>query len=117
MEALGNLEVWRRACRLSADVYRMLSTSREYAFRDQLSRSALSIASNIAEGYGRNSSRERVQFLHYAKASCSEAWTQLLIGIDADIVDAAIAGRLAGETQEIGKMIGGLIRYIEHESG
>jgi four helix bundle protein len=117
MEALRKLEAWRRACRLSADVFRLLSTNREFAFRDQLSRSALSIASNIAEGYGRSSPRERVQFLAYSRASCNEAWTQLLIGMDADIVDAAVAKRLADETQEIAKMIGGLIRYIENQSG
>ncbi|MDJ0739869.1 MAG: four helix bundle protein [Gammaproteobacteria bacterium] len=113
MEALRKLEVWRRACRLSANVYRLLATNREQAFRDQLSRSALSIASNIAEGYGRGSQRERVHFLRYARASCNEAWTQLHIGIDARIVDAECARPLADETLEIAKMIGGLIRYIE----
>jgi four helix bundle protein len=113
MEALRKLEVWRRACRLSAKVFRLLATSREFAFRDQLSRSALSIASNIAEGYGRDSRLERIQFLRYAKASCNEAWTQIYIGIDAEIVDARSASALADETLEISKMIGGLIRYIE----
>jgi len=51
MEALENLEVWRRACRLSVDIYQSLSECREYGFRDQITRSALSIPSNIAEGY------------------------------------------------------------------
>ena len=116
MEALQKLEVWRRACALSADVFRFLSCNREYAFRDQLSRSALSIASNIAEGYGRGSQRERIQFLRIARASCNEAWTQLTIGIDAEIIDVGKARHLAGETLEIARMIGGLIRYLEASS-
>lgn len=113
MDALQKLEVWRRACRLSANIYRLLATTRERSYRDQLGRSALSIASNIAEGYGRGSRKDRVHFLQYARASCNEAWTQLEIGIEANLVDAAAARPLADETREIAKMIGGLIRYIE----
>ena len=113
MDALRKLEVWRRSCRLSANVFRLLATNRERVFRDQLIRSTLSIASNIAEGYGRGSQRDRVHFLRYARASCNEAWTQLQIGIDAEIIDAETAKPLANEAVEIARMIGGLIRYFE----
>ncbi len=112
MEALQKLEVWRRACRMSADTYRLLGSCRERVLTDQLSRSALSVASNIAEGYGRESTRERIHFLRIAKASCSEAWTQYLIAIEAKLIDEDEARRLADEAVAISKMILGLIRHL-----
>jgi four helix bundle protein len=115
MDALQRLDVWRRSCRLSADVYRLLATNREYAFRAQLSRSALSVASNIAEGYGRGSTPERVQFLRIARGSCNEAWTQLQIGIEAGLIEPEVAAPLVSEAAEIARMIGGLIRYLESQ--
>lgn len=116
MEALQKLDVWRRACRLSADTYRLVNGCNEFAFRDQVSRSALSIASNIAEGYGRDSAKDRVRFLHIAKGSCSEAWTQYLIGIEAGLIEQHEGHRLATETIGISKMIYGLIRHLEQRS-
>jgi four helix bundle protein len=113
MDALQNLDVWRRACRFSVDVYRLLEFCRDRGYRDQLGRSALSVASNIAEGYGREATKERVQFLRVAKGSCTEAWTQLLIGVEARFLAKPEAMKLATEAKEIANMILGLIRHIE----
>ena len=62
MEALKDLEVWRRACRLTVDVFRALSNCRERGLKDQLTRASLSLPSNIAEGYERDSFKSRIQF-------------------------------------------------------
>ena len=110
MDALKDLEVWRRACRLSVDVYRLTASCREAGFRDQLGRSALSIASNIAEGFERQSDKERRQFIRIAKGSCGEAWTQLLIGIEAGFVDREKAAVAADEAKQIAAMLGALIK-------
>jgi four helix bundle protein len=113
MDALQDLEVWRRACRFSVGIFALLADCREYAFRDQLVRSSLSVPSNIAEGYERRSPKERAQFLKVAKGSSGEAWTQLLIGMEAGILDRELASPLTAEAKEISKMIGGLLRYLE----
>ncbi|MCP5406006.1 MAG: four helix bundle protein [Chromatiaceae bacterium] len=113
MDALQNLVVWRRACRFAVDVYRLLSDCRDYGFKDQLGRSALSIASNIAEGYERESARERAHFLKIARGSAAEAWTQLLIGMEAGFVNKADALEKAGEARQISKMLFALIRHME----
>ena len=113
MDALKDLEVWKRACRFSVQVFGLLRSCREYAFRDQLIRSSLSVPSNIAEGYERRAFRERAHFLKIAKGSCGEAWTQILIGIEAGILESSDARELADEARQISKMIGGLIRYLE----
>jgi four helix bundle protein len=116
MEALRRLEVWRRASVLAVDTYRLLAICRNRVFREQLSGSVLSIASNIAEGYGRQSRKERIQFLRVAKASGNEAWTQFLIGTEADLVPRLEGEKLAAETVEVVKMISGLIRYLDRRS-
>ena len=115
MDALKNLEVWRRACRFSADVYRLLENCTNFGYRDQLGRSALSVASNIAEGYGREATRERTYLLRIAKGSCAEAWTQLLIGIEAGFIAKNAGFPLTEEADQISRMIFGLIAHFEQD--
>ena len=80
MDGFEGLDVWKQSSRLCVELYRELKDSREWGFRDQITRSALSVPSNIAEGYERSSRREYVQFLRIAKGSCGEMRTQLYIG-------------------------------------
>ena len=115
MDALANLDVWKRACRLSVNLYKLLSSSKEYSFKDQITRSALSIASNIAEGYERETDKTRVQFLRIAKGSCGELYTQLLIGRAAGFIDANAAKEHEREAKEISRMLWGLIRHFEEK--
>ncbi|MDW2075401.1 four helix bundle protein [Vibrio sp. 1863] len=56
--AFEKLEVWKRGCRLSCQLYQGLDSCKNYGFKDQLTRSALSIASNIAEGKERDTANE-----------------------------------------------------------
>ena len=58
-----DLEVWKRSARLSADIYKQLKDLRDFSYRDQLTRSGLSIPSNIAEGFERESDKECINFL------------------------------------------------------
>ena len=66
------LDVWKRSARLSAEIYKALIEFKDNGFRDQITRSGLSIPSNVAEGYERNSNKERALFLNYAKGSAGE---------------------------------------------
>ena len=115
MDALRNLAVWQRACRFSVDIYELLIDCREYGFKDQLSRSALSIASNIAEGYDRENERDRIRLLRIAKSSAAEAWTQLLIGVGAGFINKPDGIEKADEVRQISKMLHALIRHLEAE--
>jgi four helix bundle protein len=113
VEALRNLEVWQRSCRLAVSTYRLSLQCRDSGFKDQLTRSALSVPSNIAEGYERESNRERVRFLKIAKGSCGEFWTQLLIGTEAGLVSRDQTQPLRLESEEIARMLRGLIKHFE----
>lgn len=76
------LEVWKRSARLSAEIYKTLAELKDYGFRDQITRASLSVPSNIAEGYERNSNKEMANFLNYAKGSAGELRTQIYIGME-----------------------------------
>ncbi len=66
--AFEKLEVWKRSCRLSCQLYQDLDSCKNYGFKGQLTGSALSIGSNIAEGEEREASNESARFLYIAKA-------------------------------------------------
>ena len=111
-DALNNLQVWQRSRQLAVDIYKILTSCKDRGFKDQITRAAISIPSNIAEGYERNSSKEFVKFLKIARGSCAELRTQLYIGEDIKIIDGKIARVLQQEALEISKMLQGLInRY------
>jgi four helix bundle protein len=108
-----NLEVWKRGCRLAVDVCVASSKTREFALKDQITRSAISIPSNIAEGAERSSDADFSRFLSYSKGSCGELRTQLMIhqAVSRELATEPFAGTpdMIEETREISKMLGALI--------
>ena len=115
MKVLENLEVWKRSCRLSVNLYKSLASCKDYGFKDQITRSALSIPSNIAEGYERDSVRSCVQFLKIAKGSCGELWTQLLIAREIQYIDDMLCRYMEDEVKVVSKMLYKLIQHFEKE--
>ncbi|OLU32497.1 four helix bundle protein [Pseudomonas sp. PA15(2017)] len=106
------LEVWQRARTLTVDVYKGFTECRDYGFRDQITRSALSIPSNIAEGMERGSDKEKCRFLWIAKGSCAELRTQILIGADIGYISQPVATPWLEESMRISRMLTGLITRI-----
>ena len=104
------LEVWKRAKRLCVDVYIKLKDLKDFGFKDQITRSSLSVPSNIAEGFERNSQRECINFLSYSKGSCAELRTQIHIGIEIGYIDYAAGNAWLKEAKEISNMLVGLIK-------
>lgn len=86
---------------------------RDYGFRDQITRSAVSVPSNIAEGAERNSRPEFRQFVGYARGSAGELRTQLMIGGDLGYFSPAQTESLVSECREISRMLFGLMRSLE----
>ena len=107
-----DLDVWKRSARLSANIYKTLGKLKDYGFRDQICRSGLSIPSNIAEGMERDSPREFLQFLRYAKGSCGELRTQIYIGMDIGYVPKEAGQGWLNETRELSSMLVGLMKAI-----
>ncbi len=103
------LEVWKISLRLSGDVYKSLSHCKDYGFRDQITRSGLSIPSNIAEGMERKSTKERINFLNIARGSAAELVTQTYIGIDINYINE----EKGKEWIQTGEQILGMLRKLQ----
>lgn len=111
-ESFEKLEVWQKSKDAAVRVCRLTRDWRDFGLRDQMSRSAVSIPSNIAEGAERLSRAEFRQFLGYAKGSAGELRTQLCIAEELGYLDAEIAQSLRDELIQISRMIHGLIRSL-----
>ena len=116
MVKFEDLDVWKRSARLSADIYKALINLKDYGFKDQITRSGLSIPSNIAEGMERESTKECINFLSYAKGSCGELRTQVYIGMDIGYINEESGKLWINETREISAMLVGLMRSIKHKT-
>ncbi|ART79425.1 four helix bundle protein [Oceanisphaera avium] len=108
------LQVWQRSVTLSAALYKGLSELRDFSFRDQITRSGLSIPSNIAEGMTRRTDKEKIHFLVVARSSCAELRTQVYLGIDIGYIHAKLGKQWLEETREISAMINGLMVKLQN---
>jgi len=106
------LEVWKISAALSADIYRQLADLKDFGFKDQLTRSGLSIPSNIAEGMERLSEQEKIRFLDIARSSSAEASTQIYIGMKTRYIDRKIGKEWIALLEQIAKMLSSLIGTI-----
>ena len=110
------LDVWKKSAQLSADIYLGLSTLQDYGFKNQLTRSGLSIPSNIAEGLERISDQEKIRFLDIARASLAEATTQIYIGMKINYIEIAKGKDWVERLESIGKMLTALINSIKRNN-
>jgi four helix bundle protein len=96
---------------LAVTTYSLFKDCKDWGFRDQVQRSSVSIPSNIAEGFDRNSNNEFIRFLNISKGSCGELRTQLIIAERAGLIERV--GVLIEQTKKESKMIQKLITYRE----
>ena len=111
-----DLKVWNKAMDLTTMFYDALKTfppKEEYGLSSQMRRSSVSIPSNIAEGYGRNSTLDYCRFLQIALGSAYELETQVELARRIDYVDNDTANKLASQLTEVGRMLNSLINKIK----
>ena len=110
-----NLMVWQNSRKLVKQIYDLTGkfpSEEKFGLANQIQRAAVSIPSNIAEGYGRNSDKEMIRFLSIAKGSLYEVETQLYIAIDLNYLSEKETQPVMEQCNEIGKMITGLIKTL-----
>jgi len=110
------LDVWKVSARLAADVYRHLADIKDYGFKDQITRAALSIPSNIAEGMEKASNKEQLRFLEIAKGSAAEFATQTWIGIEIDYIPKETGKEWVQKSQQLLGMITNLAKSIKEKN-
>ena len=111
-----DLEIWQVARRLAQEVYscsRSPNFSKDFALRDQIQRAAVSVMSNIAEGFERGGNQEFVQFLYIAKGSCGEMRSQLYLALDQGYMDPKIVDSLHQTLKRLSVKIKHLIDHLK----
>ena len=114
-QSFKDLVAWQRSIELTVGICQLTSgfpDSERFGLTNQMRRASVSIASNIAEGYGRSTKGEYVQFLGHARGSCSELETQIVIARKIGFGAPANLDSADSLCNEVGRMLGGLIKSI-----
>ena len=111
IKGFEDLDVWKNAMQLVIAIYVEFKENKDYGFKDQIQRAAVSIPSNIAEGYERQTNKEFIQFLFIAKGSSGEVQTQLYIAQKLSYLTKDKAIELIDKSKKISSMIYNLINY------
>ncbi len=110
-----DLGVWQKSRILVQAVYQVSSTEtfrKDFELIRQIRGAAVSIMSNIAEGFERGGDKEFLQFLAQAKGSCGEVRSQLYVALDQEYVNTTIFEELSGRASEVNRMISGFMKYL-----
>ena len=82
-----DLEIWKEGMRLCVSIYKLMNNCKDFGFKDQIQMAAVSIPSNIAEGFERQTNKEFIHFLYIAKGSCGELRTQIYLTKDLEYMN------------------------------
>jgi four helix bundle protein len=114
-----DIDAWKKARVLVKEVYKVTAAgkfSKDFSLRDQIRRAAVSVVSNVAEGFSRQTDREFAQFLYVAKGSISELQSQFYVALDLGYLNQEEFDNLYGQAEEVVKLISGFIRYLKGAS-
>jgi four helix bundle protein len=115
-----DIQSWKEARELTRRIFEITSKgafARAYGLRNQIERSATSIMANIAEGFGRRTDREFINFLGIANGSTLEVMSHLYVALDANYIDQQTFDILYKQCRETSRMIGGFIKYLAPRHG
>jgi four helix bundle protein len=113
------LKVWQRSYRLCLEIYRITKTfpnEERYGLTSQIRRAAVSVPSNIAEGYGRKTTPEYIRFLYIAYGSICELETQILLSGDLGYIETGKLEILQEGIGEVERMLKALTKSLERKA-
>lgn len=116
IDRFEDIEGWKVAREVTKRIYDITKTDkfcRDFALCNQIRRAAVSILSNIAEGFERSGNREFLQFLAIAKGSCGEVRAQLYVALDQDYIDEGQFEEILAKLFETSRLIAGFMKYLQ----
>ncbi len=116
IEKFEDILAWQKGRELTQHVYRATRQgefARDFALREQMRRAAISITSNIAEGFERDGSKEFIQFLSHSKGSCGEVRSQLYVALDEAYLSQSQWQDLHDRCLEISRLLDGFAKYLQ----
>jgi len=111
-ERFEDLLVWQKAKQLAITIFKKFEQSKNYSFRDQIQRAAVSISNNIAEGFERKGNKELKHFLFIAKGSCGEVRSMLYLCLELNYISKEEFYVLINEALTISKMLSAFIKTL-----
>jgi four helix bundle protein len=115
LERFEDIEAWRKARELTKSVYQVTAGgefAKDFGLRDQIRRAAVSVLSNIAEGFERSRDRELLHFLSIAKGSCGEVRAQLYVALDQAYIHQGQFQELTEQAMEVSRLLSGFMKYL-----
>lgn len=112
IQSSRDLVVWQKASDFSVEIYKTFNTIRDFGFRDQVQRAAISIPNNIAEGYARKSDKAFKNFLFISKGSAAEVESLLYIATKLGYITYEQEVHLTNKVHEIYKLLNGFIKKL-----
>jgi four helix bundle protein len=116
MRTMDGINVWNRACDFAIQTYKTLSSIPDSSLRDQITRTSLAVASNIAEGYEHKSPRQFCQYLDVAKGFCVQLRTHLYVAGELGFIDSEQSTSLIAESLELSTMLQSLINWCQKKA-
>lgn len=116
IKSFTDLNAWKEAHWLVLGIYKETKNfpkEEQFGLTSQMRRSAISVTSNIAEGFSRRSNKEKVQFYFIALASLTELQSQMLVARDVGLFQPEKMNKLAEKSSNVSKLIRGLIKYAQ----
>jgi four helix bundle protein len=120
IENFEDLEVWQISMDLCTEVYRITNSqlfSKDFGLKDQIRRAAVSVPSNISEGYERNGKNQFLYFLSIAKGSCGEVRTQLQIAYELNYLSKDEFVVLKQKCESTSRQLAGFVKYLNSYKG
>ncbi|MBN1472348.1 MAG: four helix bundle protein [Syntrophaceae bacterium] len=114
IEKFEDIESWKESRILVKEIYKLFGNVKDYGFRDQVQRAAISVMSNIAEGFDRNSNKEFIQFLVIARGSVSEIRSLCYAAMDIGYIDEKSFSTISERCFKLSNLINGFIRYLKN---
>jgi four helix bundle protein len=112
IERFEDAIAWQKSKVLCVEVYKQFENSKDFGFKDQIQRAAVSVMNNIAEGFERKGNKEFAYFLHVAKGSCGEVRSMLILAKELNKISDDKQRALIALAEEVSKIISGLIKSI-----
>ncbi len=118
MKSYRELDAWKKSRLLVKKIYQLTQKfppDEKFGLISQMRRCCISVPANIAEGLGRNTSKDTIQFLHISRGSLYELETFSILSLDLEYISEVECNKISEEINTCGMVLNGLINYLERK--
>lgn len=116
IDCFEDIESWKEARQLVSEIYNNFGNCKDYGFREQIQRAAISSMSNIAEGFDRGTNKEFIQFLTISRGSVSEVKSLSYAALDIGYLSKTAFDIISERCLKLANLLNGFIRYLKNSA-